>query len=83
MRTTTTNLPVKSNYYLLRFRFKQSVAQCARIAPRSKAVVKCRLTMLETAVFLKNAPLKHGACYIISSASIQNRLNRTNTVKLR
>ena len=83
MRTTTTNLPVKSNYYLLRFRFKQSVAQCARIAPRSKAVVKCRLTMLETAVFLKNAPLKHDACYKISSASIQNRLNRTNTVKLR
>ena len=80
MRTTTTNLPVKSN--LLRFRFKQSVAQCARIAPRSKALVKCRLTMLET-VFLKNAPLKHGACYIISSASIQNRLKRTNTVKLR
>ena len=66
MRTTTTtklkllNLPVKSN--LLRFRFKQSVAQCARIAPRSKALVKCRLTMLET-VFLKNAPLKHDACY--------------------
>jgi len=80
MRTTTTNLPVKSN--LLRFRFKQSVAQCARIAPRSKALVKCRLTMLET-VFLKNAPLKHDACYKISSASIQNRLNRTNTVKLR
>ena len=80
MRTTTTNLPVKSN--LLRFRFKQSVAQCVRIAPRSKALVKCRLTMLET-VFLKNAPLKHDACYKISSASIQNRLNRTNTVKLR
>ena len=80
MRTTTTNLPVKSN--LLRFRFKQSVAQCARIAPRSKALVKCRLTMLET-VFLKNAPLKHDACYKISSASIQNRLKRTNTVKLR
>ena len=80
MRTTTTNLPVKSN--LLRFRFKQSVAQCARIAPRSKALVKCRLTMLET-VFLKNAPLKHDAFYKISSASIQNRLNRTNTVKLR
>lgn len=80
MRTTTTNLPVKSNVNLLRF--KQSVAQCARIAPRSKALVKCRLTMLET-VFLKNAPLKHDACYKISSASIQNRLNRTNTVKLR
>ncbi len=34
-------------------------------------------------VFLKNAPLKHDACYKISSASVQNRLNRTNTVKLR
>jgi len=54
MRTTTTNLPVKSNYYLLRFRFKQSVAQCARIAPRSKALVKCRLTMLFVSIVTSN-----------------------------